>query len=190
MATEDSVAARRKVAADDLDLDNVVKVPTSSVKPARRRVSRGVGDGLAEPPWSRVRRVQLIRREIREYLSASAVELLLSTADHVVEGGSERDTMSSPVYASLMATIDLEMAAEAFREPADAATAQRVAELMAEHDLVHAKLLQRATAELAGLVGVEPDALEISLEYEVRAEACKVFLDADVEASPRRRRRS
>jgi hypothetical protein len=146
---------------------------------------------LAEPPWSRVRRVQLIRREIREYLPASAVELLLSAAEHVVEGGVETEGsgVGSEIFASLMATIDLETAADAFREPADAATAQRVAELMADHEAVHAKLTSRARAALAGLAEVEPGSLEISLEYQVRAEGNRVFLDADVVASPRQRRR-
>ena len=40
---------------------------------------------LLAPPWTRVRRVQLIRREVREYLPGSAIELLLSEGDTVVE---------------------------------------------------------------------------------------------------------
>lgn len=166
-------------------------MPTSTVKPPPRRAFDGVDDPLAEPPWSRVRRVQLIRREIREYLPASAIELLLSAAEHVVEGGVESDADDgAPVYASFMTTIDLEVAAEAFREPADAATAQRVAELMHDHKVVRAKLTARAQAAVAELAGVDPERLGISLDYHVRAEGHRVFLDADVEASPRRRRRS
>jgi hypothetical protein len=163
--------------------------------PLRKRPVPGAEDELGRPPWSRVRRVGLIRREIREYLPASTIELLLSAADHVFEGAGDQlgrgEAASRPasIYASLMATIDLAMAADAFREPADAATAQRVAELMEDHDAVREKLAVRARAALAERGAPDPDRLEISLQYEVRARGNEIFIDADVVASPSRRRR-
>jgi len=133
-----------------------------------------------------VRRVQLIRREIREYLPASAVELLLCAAEHVVEGGVEDDAgPQGEIYASLMTTIDLEVAADAFREPADAATAQRLAELMRDHEAVRSKLTGRARSALADLTGADSASLEISLDYEIRAQGNRIFVDADVMGSLR-----
>jgi hypothetical protein len=160
-------------------------------------------DDLVDPPWSRVRQLQLIRREIREHLSAAAVELLLSTADVVLEGDGELDgdpdRPRSPgtrerVYTTLMATIDLAACAGAIRERTDAATAQRVAELMADNPVVRGKLEARAREHAASVAGLQPDGpdarkLQISLDYEVRAEGRRIFIDADIVASPGRRRR-
>lgn len=141
-----------------------------------------------------MRRVQLIRREIRESVPPAAVELLLSGADHVIEGGAElerdsrADGPSGPssaqagagrVYASLMTSIDLSACAEAFREPPDAATAQRVAELMADAEVVRQKLSARVRPHLAELAQTDPDSLEISLDFEIRVEGHHIFIDSD-----------
>ena len=42
---------------------------------------------LPEPGWASVQKVQLIRREIRETLSPSALEVLWRHGEHVIEGG-------------------------------------------------------------------------------------------------------
>lgn len=141
-----------------------------------------------------MRRVQLIRREIRESVPPAAVELLLSGADHVIEGGTELDRDPSAelrpgrssggagagrVYASLMTTIDLMASAKAFREPPDAATAQRVAELMADTDIVRQKLIARVRPHLAELAQTDPQSLEISLDFEIRVEGHHIFIDSD-----------
>lgn len=176
-------------------------VPTSPKK--RRGQPRSAeADGLVDPPWSRVRRVQLIRREIRESVPPAAIELLLSGADHVVEGGTELEKpapgslpdLSRPgnpdrprasgvarrrVYASLMTTIDLSGAAETFREPADAATAERVAELLRDDETLREKLIARMRPHLAELASMPGDALEISLDYEIRADGPRILIDAD-----------
>ncbi|MBC8068280.1 MAG: hypothetical protein IAG13_08100, partial [Deltaproteobacteria bacterium] len=66
---------------------------------------------LARPRWARVHRIRLIRREIRESLSAGALDLLLSHAELVVEGSGEIGTapghIGERVYVTLMLTIDL-----------------------------------------------------------------------------------
>jgi hypothetical protein len=149
--------------------------------------------GLARPRWARVHRIRLIRREIRESLSAGALDLLLSHAELVVEGASEIGTARRPigerVYVTLMLTIDLSRCAEGFREPADAATAERIAELMRETPTVRTRLLALARPRLAELAGLDEDALEIALEPQVRAEGVRVLVDGDAVAWPRARRR-
>ena len=135
-------------------------------------------------------RVQLIRREIREYLPSTTVELLLSAGEHVVEGGLEVGGESGRVYATAMVTIDLSACADAFREPADAATAERVAELLGGHAELKPRLTARVRPRLAELAEIDdPKKLRISLEAEVRAEGTTIYVDADVMGSPRPPRR-
>jgi hypothetical protein len=132
-----------------------------------------------------VSRVQLIRREIREFLGQSALEVLLSAADHVVEGSAElaepgrAQPVVGRVYATVMVTIDLRACSAYFREPADDATAQRVAELMQECERVATRIAALARPKLAELAGVSAEQLDVSLAHQVRADGTRILIDGD-----------
>lgn len=142
---------------------------------------------LDASPWARVDRVQLIRREVREVLAPSALELLFAHAERVVEGGDEVGDPPAPggrrVYATIMVTIDLRRCARYFREPPDAATAERVAELMDASPDLERKLVRLVRGELAALAGADPEALEVALETTVRADGPILYVDADAMAT-------
>jgi hypothetical protein len=137
----------------------------------------------------------LIRREIREHLPAGAVELLFSGCECVVEGSAElmgkdasrRGSTARRVYVTVMVTIDLQSSAPLFREPADAATAERVAELMVVDARVRDKLCGLARPKLAELAGLAPADLEIALDATARAEGTKILIDGDAMGSPHAR---
>jgi hypothetical protein len=147
---------------------------------------------LKPPRWARVERIRLFRREVRETLDMAALDLLLAEADVVVEGegviGS--DTQRDRVLATVMLTIDLHRVADRFREPADAATAERVAELLRVEPTLHERLIALARPRLAKLAKLADDALEISIEPHVRVDGMHVLVDVDAVgwAGPRRRR--
>jgi hypothetical protein len=143
------------------------------------------------PRWARVDRIPLIRREVRESLSPGALDLLLAEADIVVEGSGEIEPRAMPasadrVFATVMLTIDLARVADRVREPADAATAERIAELMRVEPLVRDRLVDRARPRLAALLGLAESAVEISIEPHVRADGVQVLVDGDAVAWPRR----
>jgi hypothetical protein len=142
---------------------------------------------LPEPRWARVHKVQLIRREIRETLSPSALEVLWRHGEHVIEGGQElhrgRGTAAPRFYATVMVTCDLRRCAAWFREPADVATAERLAELMIGNPRVQKKLVALARPELARLAQVPESALHIELDHHVRAEGTRVLIDGDAMVS-------
>lgn len=135
--------------------------------------------------WARVGRIQLIRREVREFLPRSALELLFAHGEHVVEGGVElgEGGVAHRAYATVMLTIDLARCADLFREPADAATAQRLAELMELDRAVHDRLLALARRELARISGLSTRRLRVQLEHHVRAEGTRLLLDGDAMVS-------
>ncbi|MCA9709313.1 MAG: hypothetical protein KDK70_25950 [Myxococcales bacterium] len=158
---------------------------------ARKTQERAGAEGLAKPPWVRVHRVQLIRREIREVLSPGALEVLFDRAELVVEGGEElggRRAEDRRVYATVMVTIDLSRCAPHFREPADEATARRVAELMEGDPQVHQRLHTLATQEAARLAEAEPESLVLATEIAIRAQGAEVLVDIDLVATQARRR--
>lgn len=118
--------------------------------------------------------------------------MLFSAAEQVVEGSPElagtrrnADAQRTPgarqrrVYATVMVTIDLRACSAYFRERSDDATAERVAELMQDNEGVLDKLVTLARPRLAELAAVAASGLEISLDFQVRADGCRVLIDAD-----------
>ena len=139
---------------------------------------------LPEARWARVQKVQLIRREIRETLSPSALEVLWRHGEHVVEGGEEVGSRPGQrFYATVMVTFDLRRCAAYFREPADVATAERLAELLIGSPRVQKKLVELARPELARLAQVPGDRLRIELDHHARAEGTQVLIDGDAMVS-------
>lgn len=140
---------------------------------------------LPEARWARVHKVQLIRREIREVLSASALEVLWRHGEHVVEGGGEVGNTGAGrrFYATVMVTFDLRRCAAHFREPADTATAERLAELLIGSPRVQKKLVELARPELARLAQVAGERLRIELDHHARAEGTQVLIDGDAMVS-------
>lgn len=161
-------------------------------KTARRPPAASRANRLPASPWAKVRRIRLIHREVRESLSIGALDLLLANADIVVEGGGEivsAGASAGRVYATVMVTIDLERCAPRFREPADAATAERVAELMRDTPAMQRRLVDLARPRLGELAQASLATLEISLHVNIRADGRRVLVDGDVMAWPREHRR-
>ena len=163
-------------------------------KPDLRRAGSDpdAGSRLIAPRWAKVERIRLIRREIKETLGPGAIDLLFAHGELVVEGSEAiaADSGTGRVYATLMLTIDLARCAEQVREPADAATAERLVELLRDADAVRAKLAELARPRLAELAGLAPAAIELSIEPSLRSEHVMVLIDGDAVAWPRARRRS
>jgi hypothetical protein len=159
---------------------------------------------LLGPMWPRVRRIPLIRREVRETLSDNALELLFGSAELLVEGERDLDGARGShdrdrAYATVMVTLDLTHCASLLREPADEATAERVAELMRGSATVRRLLIELARPKLAELV--EPffsssgdahgdargRALRIELVPAVRIAGTRILIDGDAVVSLRSR---
>ena len=135
---------------------------------------------------ARVRRMHLIRREVREFLAPSALDLLLAHAETLVEGGQEQVGDEERVYVTVMVTLDLERYQAYFREPADEATAHRVAELLVEGDRLAQPLVRLARQALAKRANVPIHSIDPLLEHQLRTEGCNVLIDIDAMAVIRR----
>ncbi|MEE9386052.1 MAG: hypothetical protein V3V08_21790, partial [Nannocystaceae bacterium] len=69
------------------------------------RTHGGARVELPAPRWSRVRRLQLIHREVKESLASASLEALFTYSEQVSEGG--LDGGRSGAYVTVMVTIDL-----------------------------------------------------------------------------------
>jgi len=126
--------------------------------------------------WARVERVQLIRREVREFLSPQALDLMFERAERVIEGG--RDELGR-VYATVMLSVDLDKCQPWFRERADAATAQRVVELLRNDRWLERHLRRHAREALSTQSGRRVAARRVALDYQVRARDRHLLVDCD-----------
>lgn len=132
---------------------------------------------LAAAPWARVERVNLIRREVRESLSPNALEILFSRAEVVVESGT--DPSGEAVYGTVMLTFDLSRCSDLVREPADAATALRLSELLAADKKVARRLATLARPYLSEAAETSVPMSAISMDFKVRVEDERVLIDGD-----------
>jgi hypothetical protein len=136
--------------------------------------------------WLRVRRIPLIRREVRESLSDNALELLFGSAELLVEGERDGQGQADRAYATVMVTLDLARCASVLREPADEATAERVAELMRGSASVRRQLIELARPKLAELVGEARERMvRIELLPVVRVSGARILIDGDAVVSLR-----
>ncbi len=140
-----------------------------------------LSQALQAPRFSRVARINLIRREVRESLSPNALELLFSGAELVVESG--RDPGGRALYCTVMLTFDLSRSAALVREPADAETARRLCELMGRDPRVQARLQRLARPYLSELAERSVPAREIDLDFTMRHEDDRILIDADAMVS-------
>src|SRR5499427_4776216 len=135
----------------------------------------------ARRPMARATRIALFEREVRERISRAALELVLGRAEVISEGQRGVRAGRDAYFGSTMLTIDLPALDLVLRDACDAGTARRLAELLEADATAAARIEALAVAETNRVAGVAPT--QISTHVSIRAQAAKVFIDIDVEAS-------
>jgi hypothetical protein len=126
-------------------------------------------------PMATTRKVALFEREIRIKLSPAALDLLFDAAEVLSEGQRHGERY----FGSTMITIDLTKLAPVVREDCDAASAKRVAELLAADARVVARAKHLAAADAGERAG--GPLREPLVELKARHAGSRVQLDLDVE---------
>jgi hypothetical protein len=147
------------------------------MKPA---VARDLDALFTPKPMARAARVTLFEREIRERLSVAALDVLLARARVLSEGKrSASPTAKSAYFGSTMITIDVATLGDVVRDPCDARTAVRIAELFEDDARVRRRVQKLAEREAQRLAG-GPAKVRAG-ELRVRAQGTLIYLDLDVE---------
>ncbi len=131
-------------------------------------------------PLHPAHRVNLIEREIREKLSRSALELLLSVASVLSEGQAALTAGQRTFTGSTMITIELPRLAATLREPPDARTARRLATLWASDTLAQNRIRAIAAREIERQTGARPRSF--GTDVEIRSSGPNLLIDVNVEA--------
>jgi hypothetical protein len=135
----------------------------------------------ARRPMARATRIALFEREVRERLSRTALDLVLSRAEVISEGQRSTRNGRDAYFGSTMLTIDLPSLELLLRDACDAGTARRLADLLQADAQAMAGVEALAAREAARVCGVRP--ASVRTHVAIRAQAAKVFIDIDVEAS-------
>jgi hypothetical protein len=132
-------------------------------------------------PIAQVRRIALIEREVREFLSQAALDAVFARADVISEG--ETSSVSGKVLfvGSTMLTFEVARLGEILREPADAGTARRLAELLGKDESLDRRTQAIVRREVERVAGAKPKS--VRGETRIRTQGTRIFLDIDVEAS-------
>ena len=129
---------------------------------------------------ARATQIALFEREVRERLSRTALDLVLSRAEVISEGQRNTRNGRDAYFGSTMLTIDLPSLDLLLRDACDAGTAHRLAELL-ESDAAAAERIEAlAASEATRVAGAAPKS--VSTHVTIRSQAAKVFIDIDVEA--------
>jgi hypothetical protein len=132
-------------------------------------------------PLVQVRRIALIEREVREFLSRAALDALFADAEVMSEGDATLVQGRSVFVGSTMLTFDLAHLADILREPIDAGTARRLAELLAKDQSLESRAHGIVRREVERLMHAKPKA--VRGETRIRTQGTRIFLDIDVEAT-------
>ena len=141
--------------------------------PARRR------------PMAVARRVALFRREIREWISPPALDILLRAADLITEGAFEGEAGDEQVYlGSVQVTVDLHRAAAYIREPLDAAAARQLAHHLHTDTVARQLLEELARRESEHAAGCPLYGLQVEIDPRYEGDALHVTLDVEAQTHP------
>ena len=131
-------------------------------------------------PMVQVRRIALIEREVREYLSQAALDAVFARSEVMSEGEASTAQGKSIFVGSTMLTFDISALGEILREPADEDTARRMAALLAKESSLDARAQTIVRREVERITGSKPKS--VRGETRIRVRGTRVYLDIDVEA--------
>ena len=132
-------------------------------------------------PMVQVRRIALIEREVREYLSQAALDAVFDRSEVISEGETSTAQGKSAFLGSTMLTLDVSVLGEVLREPADEDTARRMAALLVNEPSLDARAQVIVRREVERITHGKPKS--VRGETRIRVRGTRVYLDIDVEAT-------
>ena len=150
---------------------------------------RSTGSPSEKRPMAVARKVALFRREIREWISPPAFEILLGAAEVLAEGSFEGPPGPDQVYlASIQIQVNLPQCSHFIRDPLDAAAARRLAEMIRQDRLIQELLREIATREAETAAGCRLADLQIEVDTSHRGDELMVSMDVEGRVRPRQGR--
>lgn len=146
--------------------------------------------GAHRRPMAPARKVGLFRREVREWISPPAFEILVGAAEVVAEGAFDPSGADGPVFlGTVYLRVPLGRCAAHLRGPLDAAAALHLVNLLGKDEVVREVLTELAGREAERLAGCELHDLEVEIAASHKGEEIHIHLDVEGQVQPRQQRR-
>ena len=131
-------------------------------------------------PMASVHKVSLFRREIREWISPPAFEILIGAAEVITEGAFDTTEADKPVYlGSIQVKVPLSSCAAHIRDPLDAAAARQLTTMLREDVVAREVLLELAQREAQQAAGCALFDLQVELDTSHDGEWLQISMDVE-----------
>jgi hypothetical protein len=105
-------------------------------------------------PMVSARKVTLFRREIKEWISPPAIEILIGAAEVIAEGSFDTSETDNPLFlGSILIKVDLETCGAYIQDPLDASAARRLAQMILSDQIAREVLTELALREAERAAG-------------------------------------
>jgi hypothetical protein len=126
------------------------------------------------------RKVSLFRREIKEWISPSALEILIGASEVIAEGSFDTTETDSPIFlGSIQIKVDLSACASYIQDPLDAAAAKRLTQMILSDQIAREVLAELALREAERAAGCA--LFELQTEMDVSHQGDELRISIDVE---------
>jgi len=100
------------------------------------------------------RKVSLFRREIKEWISLPAFEILMGAAEVIAEGSFDNSETDNPLFlGSILIKVDLSDCESFIQAPLDAAAARRLTQMILSDQIAREVLTELALREAERVAG-------------------------------------
>lgn len=143
------------------------------------------GESTRVKPMVSARKVSLFRREIREWISPPAFEILIGAAEVITEGSFDTTAADSTVFlGSIQINVPLGSCSTFIRDPLDAAAARQLTLMLRDDEVAREVLVELAQREAERAAGCVLFELQTEIEASHRGDELRISIDVEGLVSP------
>ncbi len=131
-------------------------------------------------PMVSARKVSLFRREIREWISPPAFEILMGAAEIITEGSFDTPADQSPVFlGSVQVVVPLSACSSFIQGPLDASAARRLTQMILSDRMAREVLGELALREAERAAGCALFELQTEMTASHRGDELRISIDVE-----------
>ncbi len=137
-------------------------------------------------PMVSARKVSLFRREIKEWISPPAFEILIGAAEVIAEGSFDTTETDNPIFlGSIQIQVPLSACASYIQDPLDAAAARRLTQMILSDQIAREVLTELALREAERAAGCALFELQTEMDANHQGDELRISIDVEGLVRPR-----
>ncbi len=137
-------------------------------------------------PMVSARKVSLFRREIKEWISPPAFEILIGAAEVIAEGSFDTTENDNPLFlGSILIKVDLSACSSYIQDPLDAAAAKRLTQMILSDQIAREVLTELALREAERSAGCALFELQTEIDASHKGNELSICIELEGLVRPR-----